>query len=291
MGLKNCIVMSRILLIAGVVMCLLLDQAQGQQASFELGGFLGVSNYMGDLQQTRFETEECHPAYGAFARWYMNSALGLKLHFYKGKISGRDANYDGLLVRERNLQFESPVYELGMQMEVAFSHFGEGQLRVAAPYCFFGFGLFHFNPKTLYQGRWVSLQPLGTEGQSVAETDRTRYKLVQWSIPFGVGFNINIGKQSNFGFELGIRKTFTDYLDDVSGTYPDIDRLADQDPLAAALSFRTPEYLGNQLPNPEGQPRGNPETLDFYFFGGFTFSTILMRWYKQKMQKHPIKGL
>ena len=284
--------MSRFILIACCAMHLSVGSILGQQASFEVGGFVGISNYMGDLQQTRFETAENHMAYGAFARWYFNNALGVKAHFYKGRISGSDANYEGLLVRERNLHFESPIYELGVQMEVSFSQFGEGEVRVAAPYCFVGASLFYFNPKTLYEDEWVALQPLGTEGQRIDEVGESPYNLIQWSIPIGVGFNLNLGKRSNIGFEIGIRKTFTDYLDDVSGYYPDIELLSNENPVAAELSFRSPEFLGEELPNPIGEARGNPETLDFYFFGGVTFSTILARWFnKQKMVKHPVKQL
>jgi hypothetical protein len=34
---------------------------------------------------------------------------------------------------------------------------------------------------------------------------------------------MNVSKKVGIGLEWGPRKTFTDYLDDVSGTYPDWD--------------------------------------------------------------------
>jgi hypothetical protein len=42
------------------------------------------------------------------------------------------------------------------------------------------------------------------------------------AIPFGIGAKMNVSKKVGIGLEWGPRKTFTDYLDDVSGTYPDV---------------------------------------------------------------------
>lgn len=273
--------MSRVFLIACVGMLLQVAPLSAQFPSFEVGTFGGVSSYMGDLQQVRFEKDETHPAFGAFIRFYFNKLVGLKLHCYRGVVSGADSNYEGLLAYERNLSFRSDLYELGVQGELSFSTFGDRELRMAAPYGFLGVSLFHFNPKTHYQGRWVALQPLQTEGQ--------HYSLVQWAIPMGVGFNLNIGKRCNVGFELGFRKTFTDYLDDVSSTYPDIAALQLENPLAAALSYRTPEIHPGNRENPVGQERGNPQSKDFFMFGGFTFSMVLYRWLKTRVVAHPLK--
>ncbi|MBR9921640.1 MAG: hypothetical protein GYB31_12450 [Bacteroidetes bacterium] len=260
------------------ILCLILFGATRINAQYnttELGVFYGFSTYLGDLQQERFETDECHVAYGAFLRYNMGKAISWKWHLYKGVISGSDANYDGLLVRDRNLHFRSDLYEVGTQFEITFLHFGERDERIAAPYILIGISAFYFNPKAQYGDKWIALQPLGTEGQWLEAYPEEPYDLVQWAIPMGVGFNINLGKRLNIGFEIGFRQTFTDYLDDVSGRYPDLVLLAERDPMAAALSYRTPEYLNEDLPNPGGQLRGNPDNNDFYLFGGFTLSTVV----------------
>ncbi|MCB0705620.1 MAG: hypothetical protein KDC34_09940 [Saprospiraceae bacterium] len=259
-----------------LLLCCLGTRLHAQYNTTELGMFYGFSTYLGDLQQERFEVAECHAAYGAFLRYNLNRAISWKWHLYKGTISGSDENYDGLLVRERNLHFRSDLYEVGTQFEITFLHFGEKDRRVAAPYVFVGVSAFYFNPEARWEGKWVALQPLGTEGQWLdAYPEKEPYDLVQWSIPMGIGFNINIGKRINLGFEIGFRQTFTDYLDDVSGTYPDQQLLVLRDPMAATLSFRTPEYLQQELPNPVGKIRGNPENNDLYVFGGFTLSTVV----------------
>jgi hypothetical protein len=260
-----------ILLLSGIAL-------HGQYNTTEMGVFGGFSGYMGDLMQERFETDQLHAAYGVFLRYNLCKSVSWKWHLYKGEISGSDANYQGLLVRDRNLHFRSDLYEVGTQFEVTFLHFGERDERVAAPYIFAGISAFYFNPEAKWGDKWVDLQPLGTEGQWLDDyPDREPYDLVQWAVPLGLGFNINLGKRTNVGFEIGFRLTSTDYLDDVSADYPDQEVLAERDPMAAALSFRTPEYLNQELPNPHGKPRGNPENNDTYIFGGFTLSTVIGR--------------
>lgn len=246
--------------------------------SLELGVFGGISNYFGDLQQSNFEMETIHPAVGVFTRYNVNNRLAIKAHLYKGRISGNDAHYIELMpVRERNLSFQSDIYEAGLQGEFTFVSFGENDTKLAAPYIFTGVSLFYFNPQAEYEGRWVDLQPLGTEGQGMSESAQPKYERVQFSIPMGIGFNVRVAPAMNVGFEFGFRKTFTDHLDDVSGAYPDIDLLQELNPMSAALSFRAPELVDYTIPNPEGELRGTPETKDMYFFGGMTISILLKK--------------
>ncbi len=253
------------------------------QSSLEIGGFMGISNYLGDLQQTNFERNEINMALGFFSRINFNKTLSLKAHFYKGEISGSDANYKEIQsVRERNLSFRSHIFEFGLQTEMTFIWFGEADKRVAAPYLFAGISGFYFNPQAAYKGKWVNLQPLGTEGQTLPNSTIEQYNRIQLSIPLGMGFNINFNQKLNIGFEVGFRKTFTDYLDDISARYPDLTALEAINPVAANLSFRSPEILDYDMPNPDGKFRGNPKGKDLYFFGGITFSTYINKWFRIK---------
>ena len=89
-------------------------------------------------------------------------------------------------------------------------------------------------------GKEYELQPLSTEGQGLtAYTDLKPYSLVSFSIPFGLGIKWSISRTVSIGLEWGLRKTFTDYIDDVSGRYADPSLLAaEKSPLAAGLSNR-----------------------------------------------------
>lgn len=232
-----------------------------QTPSFEIGVLAGVSNYMGDLQQTHFELKTVHPARGAFFRFNMNDHLSLRGHYLTGKISGSDANYPYLLTHQRNLSFESELYETGLQLEVALMHFGRNGRRAVAPYLFGGVASFSFNPTTEFKGARYELQPLRTEGVD--------YELQQISFPVGVGFNAKIGRVVVIGYELGWRLTRTDYLDDVSGNYLS-ESATDRPPMSTMLSNRSGEVS-------EGGPlmvdyRGSSDDLDKYFFGMVSLS-------------------
>lgn len=234
---------------------------EAQTPSFEIGILAGVSNYMGDLQQTHFELKTVHPARGAFFRFNLNDCLSLRGHYLKGKISGADANYPHLLTSQRNLSFESDLYETGLQLEAALMHFGKNGRRSVAPYLFGGVANFSFNPTTEFNGSRYELQPLQTEGVS--------YELQQISFPVGVGFNAKIGQRVVIGYELGWRLTRTDYLDDVSGNYLPATTVAPP-PMTTMLANRSGEVT-------EGSPlsvgyRGDSGKLDKYFFGMVSLS-------------------
>ncbi|MEM8907341.1 MAG: DUF6089 family protein [Bacteroidota bacterium] len=251
-------------LLTGVMMML---QVQAQQV--DVGLFLGISNYQGDLQSKVLGGGENHIAYGVFGRYHMFDYLSFRAHVYKGALSGNDnlqAPESGR--RRRNLSFRSDIMELGIQAEFNPLPLLFEESSIFAPYIFAGVSGFHYKPYAFFEGKWYELQPLGTEGQAEGE----EYKLFQVAIPMGIGTNIKVSDYSSIGLEFGLRKTFTDYIDDVSGVYPDIDALSETDPLAAALSYRMPEYYGkDDLPNPAGNQRGS-SNKDWYVFAGMTFS-------------------
>ena len=103
-----------------------------------------------------------------------------------------------------------------------------GRLR---PYGVIGVGVFHFNPMGQYidpntsQTTWVYLQPLHTEGEGFV-ANRPNYALTQLNIPMGFGIKYYVSEKVNLGLELLYRKTFTDYIDDVSTTFVDPSVLA-----------------------------------------------------------------
>ncbi|MGK0365342.1 MAG: hypothetical protein ACI85O_002408 [Saprospiraceae bacterium] len=247
---------------------------QAQNSSSEFGVFGGWSNYSGDLQQNQYERDEMQPAYGVFIRHNFNDFIALKAQVLKGSISGADSNYSSLLVsKERNLHFRSDIYEAALQAEISFMKFGENNKKVAAPYLLVGVSVFHFNPQAKFEGDWYDLQPFGTEGQGmIAHPEKKKYELTQFAIPLGVGFNIALGDKAQLGFEMGFRKTFTDYLDDVSGQYPDVASLKSENEMAGVFSYRAEEVTRGEMPNPIGNERGTRAGNDAYGFGGICLS-------------------
>ncbi|MEM1320665.1 MAG: DUF6089 family protein [Bacteroidota bacterium] len=243
--------------------------------TYEVGLFMGVSGYQGDLVSKAYEAEDLNLAYGAVFRYNLYQSLSFKAGINKGRISGSDQNVEDDFHghRSRNLSFESDILEFHVQAE--YNLFGYNVLeniRQFSPYVLVGVSAFAFKPRAFYEGRWHELQPLGTEGQGM-EGYEAPYKLRQISVPLGCGFKMSISDAVNLAFELGFRKTFTDYLDDVSGQYPDLNALQEaRNETAVALSYRRPEVDPGAPIDPIGGARGNPDNKDWYFFNGFTLT-------------------
>jgi len=84
----------------------------------------------------------------------------------------------------------------------------------------------------------------------------------------GIGFKVNLSKRLAIQFEAGVRKTFTDYIDDVSQSYPNQELIAQGSPMAANLSYRSTALTGEGISvDPSGQMRGNPNDKDMYYTG------------------------
>ena len=243
----------------------------------------GGANYSGELSQDPVTLKETHPAGGAFLRYNLNPKWTIKGNCYYGEISGNDSNGTSAKHKARGLSFISPILDIGANVEYNFFGFeAGGRKNHFSPYIFAGLSVFHFNPQAYYaansreQGSYIALQPLGTEAQGTTYNNgQDKYNLTQISIPFGIGVKLNVYENYNVGFELGWRKTFTDYLDDVSGLYPATGVLKFQTGSVAAEHLSNPEYYktGNNLVAPNSKVyRGDPTTMDWYMFAGITIS-------------------
>jgi hypothetical protein len=251
---------------------LLLKSALSVSQTIEIGGIYGYSGYIGDLNQSIIEVTEVHPSYGIHSRINWSQFLSTRLCLSYGAISGSDSEFSTLEdIRSRNLSFKSPLYEASLQVELNYLRFGNNEDPLAQASLFTGIAGFYFNPMAEYQGKQYALQPLGTEGQFLTTNNLKPYNLVQLAIPIGIGFSIRPANRVVIGFEFGLRKTFTDYLDDVSTVYPDISALKVKNPMAATLSYRTPEIGGEKNLNPVGQKRGE-NGKDAYFQTGISLS-------------------
>ncbi len=242
-------------------------------AQFEAGVMVGISNYAGDLAPKNVwgSLGETQAAYGGFVRYNFSTHIAAKLGVNYGTISADDANAALESQQQRNLSFKSGILEVGLTGEFNILGYQPYNLeRVFSPYIFAGIAWYRHNPKTFYEGEWVELQPLGTEGQGLDQyPDRDFYSLSQFSIPFGGGLKYAINDKWNLGLEGGVRYTFTDYLDDVSLSYVERDLLLNapdrNGALAVALADRAAE------PRAAGRGRGASGN-DWYLMIGLTVS-------------------
>lgn len=245
---------------------------------FEFGILAGASNYMGDLSNnsSKVYLDESNLAGGAFLRYNFGERWVARASFNYAGISGNDFNSNDAGINARNLGFKSSLLEFGLMGEFNLMGYQPyGLYRVFSPYIFVGVTGTKFNPKANYQNEWVALQPLGTEGQGLSQyPEREEYETIAIAIPFGFGIKYALTDKINLGFEIGARRAFTDYLDDVSGTYVASTELtAAGNVLGAALSNRTGELSGSEpVIVPTGTARGDDNKSDWYFIAGITIS-------------------
>lgn len=254
------------------ILFLFLFFSQASFSQLHLGVFAGGSNYIGELNDKIYKRTK--PAVGLSLNYEVSERFMLRSGITLAKVEGGD-QYGGsdFLKQNRNLSFQSGITEFSLLGEL--TTFNLYNMRWS-PYIFGGIAVYRFNPYVLDSGKKVFLQPLGTEGQGLPEyPDRKPYALTQFAVPFGAGVKYNLSDNIRLGFEVGLRRLFTDYLDDVSLAYADEDLLlAAGGPGAVRFAYRGNEVPGEHPQYPDiGYPtknaeRGNPKTKDWYYFTG-----------------------
>ena len=250
-----------------------------QAQNHEVGGWLGVANYYGDLNPN-FNWKYIRPAGGAFYRYNINKRFAARGMVSYGEVEGSDAGSKIARDRQRNLSFRSSVADVCATFEFNFFKYNKNNPKKNGftPYIATGFGIFFFNPKAEYKGKWYYLQPLGTEGQNDASYSGVKkYKLYAFEIPLEFGFKIHLKKNWNINAFMSFRETFTDYLDDVSGNYPSTASLpGGSRGIAAALSDRSGEVNNGEKIGKPGFQRGESPQFDQYVFVGVALSYTFM---------------
>ena len=160
--------------------------AIGQYVDAGIG--FGTSWYRGELYHGGDAFfKQMNASAGIFGRYNFNELVAARLSYSYGKLEGDDAFAEDEQNRSRNLSFRSNVHEVSLRAEINVPGFDPYNYRKPiSPYIFAGVGMFFYNPETLYQGEWIELQPLGTEGQGISGyEDRESYKTSQISFPVG----------------------------------------------------------------------------------------------------------
>lgn len=293
------------------------SSAQRKRASYvpmyplELGVQVGTCHFLGDLggqsgKGTPFlrdtDIKLLRPALGVFARYNFGGNFALRLDANFLQVAGDDkltnsndgqpfspeirGGGHGWFRFYRNMNFRSRIFEASLSGEIVPYNFelggGYQGYSVLAPYGCIGIGIFNFKPQTLYDGQWIDLKPLSTEGQGLV-SGRSPYALTQINIPMGFGLKWIYNDTWSLGLEVNHRITFTDYIDDVSTTYVDpqifYDNFSlDKADLAAAIARRSDEIdpgsVNGKVTKP-GEQRGDPKDNDSYYSITIRFSYFL----------------
>lgn len=250
------IIMKRITLI---ILLGIMSLGLNAQKTMEIGLFGGGSYYLGDMNPG-LHFLMIKPAYGLVTRMNLDPRWSVKLSAYQGTVAGDDR--ETAAVENRDLYFTSDITDISAVVEFNFFTYITGSTRnFLSPYIFGGIGVFMFNP----EADGISLVDLGTEGQNVGFDGRSPYQTTQLAIPFGFGFKYSLNKRLGFAFEWGLRKTFTDYIDDVSKTYY-LDG-GSINPSNEAEYYSDPTMDHNAYVG-----RGNSSNMDWYTFFGMTLT-------------------
>ena len=238
--------------------------------SATLSLFTGLMNYQGDLNPSSFKFTHSQFSGGIIVRKPLNRFFALRAGATIGTIKAADRWNRGYL-KQRNLSFTTTVKEAYLGLELTLLDFSSKRF---TPYVYGGLALFHYNPWTLdRQGVKTYLKPLSTEGQGLPQyPEQHPYRLTDIAIPFGGGMKFAVSDGLALGIEFSQRKSFTDYLDDVSSHYVDRSILQQaKGSKAVELSFREPEVPnGRTLYPAHGEKRGTPSEMDWYYFFGIT---------------------
>ena len=163
----------------------------------------------------------------------------------------------------RNLHFRNDIKELsvGLVFDLKKNQRTFISRPDLVPYLTAGIAVFHHNPKAMVPdadyvhfaggrsldqsgdanyggvapGDWIDLKPLRTEGKS--------YSNFAFAIPVGAGIRYKLDRYFDISFEVSYHQTFTDYIDDVSGFYQDLDKFGEgpEANLARIMSYRANE--------------------------------------------------
>jgi hypothetical protein len=248
-----------------------------------VGVSLNAMNYFGDITPKpsvpSFRAGATRPNLGLSFTHRFAPRISARAALSYGRITGEDEkaadqnDSDAKFRYNRNMNFRNDILELSAVGIFDLIENRNNYLKRPdfVPYLFGGVGVMHHNPKGLdANGNYVALQALKTEGQS------SGYSLTQFVIPFGAGARYKINRSFDIGLELGFRKTFTDYLDDVSGNY-----VADR----SVLSSDASKYFGwditRELPGTyteaqqANQMRGKSNEKDWYTTLGLSLNYII----------------
>lgn len=292
-------------------LCLLVFSPQLSSQTIDLGVMGGGMYYLGDINPNKhfFGTE---PAFGGFFRFNYKDRWGFRIGATKGKIKADDAYFQKIdavqyvltedvididdpnliyyIVSNRGLSFETDITEVSFLSEVNFFPFFVGSRKNKwTPFIFAGAAMYMYNPRPI--GGGPNLRDLGTEGQGLSGRS-TPYGNIAISVPFGIGMKISLGKRLGLGVEWGMRKTFNDYLDDISSTYymdlygynleENVYYAPNPENPSEIISFPITDevyYSDPTFSHKKGEKRGNEYNKDWYAFFGVnvTFKINLVK--------------
>lgn len=231
------------------------------QKGYELGVLGGISYYLGDINPN-FGLKTPGPSVLLLGRYNFNSRTSLRFDLAGGRLIGKDEHSENPFQQARNLSFRTDYIDSSVDLEFNFFSYVHGSRdKYYTPYVFGGLAFTYYNPKAKLGDTWYNLRSFGTEGQNVGD----EYARIVPALSYGIGFKMDFDYDWSFNIELSARQLFSDYIDDVSTTYPErIALAARRGDIAVLLSDRSAE-LGIEPIGQPGRQRGFSGDNDSYY--------------------------
>ena len=206
--------------------------------SIEVNFTAGANSFLGDIGGNKgegkpfikdFTFKTIRPLLGSSVSYTFKKWVAIQGGINYTKVTDADSLINNTGNQERwrsyrNLSFRSNIFELYGCLIFYPTMFFESkyELQDFVPFISVGLGVLHFNPQAKLNDTWVDLQPLSLEGQGFPEyPDRKPYQLTSLYIPASAGVKYYFNDKFAFSTGFIFRKTFTDYIDDISTTYID----------------------------------------------------------------------
>lgn len=241
---------------------LLIATLAAKAQTWEMGGLIGGSGYMGDLN-SRNPLQVSGGAIGIFARKNYSPYVSARVSYTFGWIQAADSTSSYPENRNRNLSFLTTLHEVSARAEVNFLEYRPGVFKNSfTPYIFLGLGGVYYAPTAkAADGLRYDLRSGRTEGETKP------YSKVALTIPYGIGFKYNFLGKLSLTADATYHYTNTDYLDDVSGTYANPANFTNA--TAAELADRRSVANGKGT---YGMQRGDLRPRDSYMFFSISIS-------------------
>jgi len=271
------------------------------QYRWDVGLALGGSNYLGEMggkEKTRqdfvldLKLNQTRWVIGGFGRYRVSRLLSVNGGINYLRLQGADRHSSNPERVGRYLNFRNDMFEFYVRPEITFFQDNDlgGRGRYKTDFRLFGYvgaAVYLSNPKGQINGEgdWHSLRPLRTEGQD------SEYSNIGFALPVGLGFYFTKNRKYRFGFDIGWRTTFDDYIDDVSTTYANPADLPSQLSIDLQNQHEYAPSTVNGEPVPDqyqygywdsggdspvsNNKRGDPTHNDSYLTMNFTFSYVL----------------
>lgn len=254
-----------LLLILSCISVVFFAQANKYDKSKEIGLLAGTAYYLGEVNPYQHFGTQLKTCGGLSFRNNFNKRWTFKTSVLFGQVYAYDSESDSEWIRNRNLHFRNQFIETSMQFELNYFSYQIGSHDWISPYLFMGLAYTNMKPQANYKGNWYELQPLGTEGQGTS-LGGDKYNTNIFALPLGVGIKFNIYAIFGFSMEWGVRRTFTDYFDDISGKYVDPEILQDENGTTASVLADQSLVKMRADGSNTGLQRGDPGRKDLYFF-------------------------